>query len=531
MWRDRWIWVIFALSAFYDWLTFVTLGPLNSDEVHNGLAAFQFLDGEWILFAAQKHLGSIPALLNAPLIWLFGTEDWVLRLLNLGFRRLDLLLVYGAVRLLMGRRAALAGALIFAFPSRILVGTLLLAINYGLSAFLWLLGIFLLCLAMRDPSRSVLCGLGIGIASGLALWTTPLSLVVIAPLLCAFPLLADRPKALWKRAAVVFGAGLAASLPWWHYNLWVTWLGSLRTDIAMIPPVSGFAGWLSAALDNWSYYAAQVIPSALSPSARTFEGWLNSVSEFVQMGLNTVVLALPLLLALLLIRSGRLPHRSALRLLRSQQRTPASELQGHKRAVFWWGAVLGSILLWIAAVGMTYPGTIRGQVARYAMPFLIWIPFLAGRCALQMGRGWGMAVLTVWLLLPALQDTANFQAYRQNRLRLDHHVEAIRQHIQAQQATYVAGDYWDVFAYTYWTGRQTIGVALAPNLAPRQDLPFLEWRPRRGQGLLLIRDGSVQAQELAVRQEAGLERLPSPDGFSLYRIPLGSSIADSIGFR
>jgi hypothetical protein len=149
------------------------LPPTNSDEATMGLMARHIAAGQQapVWFYGQEYMGSLEAWLAAPLFALFGSSTGLLRLQNLLWYALLMVLVYHlGVRLYSHRVALLATGLLVLGSDRVFKNQLIAGGGYPeivpLVGALFLIAVLLATGAGR---RVVLFGLW-GLVAGVALW-------------------------------------------------------------------------------------------------------------------------------------------------------------------------------------------------------------------------------------------------------------------------------------------------------------------------------------------------------------------------
>lgn len=219
------VWIIVFGVALRGAVLLAGLPPTNSDEAFMGLMARHIADGRAapVWFYGQEYMGTIEAWTTAPLFALFGSSTALLRLPNLAWYALLLVIVYHLTVRLYSRRLALLAVGLLALGSDRVFKTQLLAIGgypeiVPMAAALFLLSVLL---AGRDDlsraRRTGLFGLW-GLIAGVALWDD----WIILPYLAAagLLLLVFRAREFVRLPGVAMVAGaLAGASPMIYDNL------------------------------------------------------------------------------------------------------------------------------------------------------------------------------------------------------------------------------------------------------------------------------------------------------------------------
>jgi len=189
------------LRLAQQWLTDLPLGPLG-DYWYSGVGG-------------PAGAGTLVlSLLFAPLVWLFGAGESVLRLMGSLWALGGALLLAGIAGELFGPRGRVAGLVAAVTMPPAWVGfTLMARGNYVEAAVLSLLGLYLLLLTARlPPGRSrQAAALGLGWALGFAVWFWPSAW---PPSIGLFVLAVAIHAGQRRRLLLLLGAGLGiASLP------------------------------------------------------------------------------------------------------------------------------------------------------------------------------------------------------------------------------------------------------------------------------------------------------------------------------
>lgn len=214
-----------ALLKAFIWPVGVT--PFNADEAVVALMARHINKGQLpAFFYGQYYMGSLDAMLIAPLFRIFGERVWVIRavqsVLYLGTVSTTIKL---ATRVLKVERAAFYAGLMVAVPTVnvALYSTVSLG-GYGemllIGNLLILGGLGIIDQLKRDPvpSPQVYWGLlAWGLGAGFAFWVVALTLVYSIPVLIGiawFIFKKQQSKILVSMVCLIAG-GIVGSSPWW----------------------------------------------------------------------------------------------------------------------------------------------------------------------------------------------------------------------------------------------------------------------------------------------------------------------------
>jgi 4-amino-4-deoxy-L-arabinose transferase-like glycosyltransferase len=276
--------------ALRIWVLTSPLGALDADEAVRGLMARHALHGELSVFYwGQAYGGTQEALLTAAAFALFGSGTIVLKAVPICLYAIAAVLVWLVGRRTVGERSARAAALLVWIWPPFLVWWSTKAYDYS---FALVCSLVVLLLALRLAERpSRLDVLGLGLASGLGIWSNPQILLTAIPTLAwlAF-VLRRRIASLWPAAPVTLVA-LAPALAWNANNGWL----SLRTQ----PALDRNAGFAERLLDVF----ATIVPTWLGLRVPSSLAWVPGRAAGVVL-LVLVLLAFVVLLV-------RRPRRSA----------------------------------------------------------------------------------------------------------------------------------------------------------------------------------------------------------------------------
>lgn len=215
------------LGVVLRWL--VMRGPLgyvDLDEATAGIAARRFWEEPRLLFPNQPYGGTFE-IWFAALAFRVSANAFVLKCVPI--------VLHGAAAVIAWRAAvrivpSVAGQL--TVPILLWVGPAFAIWEstkargfYGATIVLSSLAVLLVLRVVEDPSPLQVAAFGA--AAGVALWTSPLLVLVYAP--CAIWMF-DRRPALWRQVPLLLAGAAAGALPWLGWNAWHGWSSFTRPD-------------------------------------------------------------------------------------------------------------------------------------------------------------------------------------------------------------------------------------------------------------------------------------------------------------
>ncbi len=218
--------LLLSAAVLKIWLLTLQAFPFNSDEAIVGLMARHILAGERpVFFYGQAYMGSLDAWLTAVGFTIWGSQVWVMRLVQIILYSLTIIvsILIGRVAFRTWTHGLLAGVFL-AFPAvnTTLYTTISLG-GYGEALLIGSLGLLVGFWMLQQENLRRLYWMGIwGGLLGLGLWANGLSLVFFLPMGMALLLRVIRLKPL-KRIGFSLLAGLVGftigSAPWWVYAI------------------------------------------------------------------------------------------------------------------------------------------------------------------------------------------------------------------------------------------------------------------------------------------------------------------------
>jgi 4-amino-4-deoxy-L-arabinose transferase-like glycosyltransferase len=225
--RSPWLWtglILLLAAGLKAMLLVFSVFPFNADEAIVGLMARHILTGERpVFFYGQAYMGSLDAWLTAAGFAIWGSQVWVIRLVQTSLYILTIIVIIliGRVAFHSWKQGLLAGFFLAIPAVNTTLYTTVSLGGYGEAMLIGSLGLLtgfwmLKNDHLRRPGWMVLWG---GLL-GLGLWANGLSLVFFLPIGVALLLHLLSKQSGWNRGWY-FLAGLLGlligSAPWWLY--------------------------------------------------------------------------------------------------------------------------------------------------------------------------------------------------------------------------------------------------------------------------------------------------------------------------
>lgn len=510
------------------WLLARDVPTLDSDEAMIGLMALHVPRGDLSVFLwGQSYMGSLEALLSAPILWAFGPSTLTLRLvpLLLGLGSIATLALLGAW--LISRRVGLLAAALLALGAPFF--TILSIRAFGGYSETLLFGNLILWGTLRGdraPARVALLGMLIGIA----LWTD----LLVGPFLVAAGAIwwwQRRRDLLRHNGAILAGGAIVGALPAIGDNLLhgfatISTIGGLSVAGGPGGSGSGPPGFLLGLLHNAWLELTVSLPilaggavggtqsagytSADYLAAAAAAPWVYALGLALGLGALalTVSLAIPFMRQLWALRlpllAGNLQHQRQRReghergaknandpdLLRQESR------QNLRRQ--YEGALLIIAACYVLAFMLQRQGLFA--VPRYLFPLFALVPALVGqieRLAEKSGRcnsaqtsmyargvtGFMLAIclpVMVWNVFGCLRTTPLLTAARDHGVWISGRDGALLSALRAHHVrTVISNDYWEGLRLTFESDERIITVMRFPD----GHLGFNRYAPYVTQGL------------------------------------------------
>ena len=436
--------IVGVLFLGLSWKLILLVGqafPFNSDEAIVGLMGRHILAGARpIFFYGQAYMGSLDAFLVALGFRLFGSDVWVIRLVQiLLFLGTGLTTILLALRLHQNKVAALISGLLLALPT--VNFSLYTTISLGGYGETLLIGNLLLLttLKLREGIKPAGMYLLWGLLAGAGFWAFGLSVIYILPCAVALLLFRLRDGRALKRprnlGALVLGAaiGLIPIFVWVSQNGVALLFQELFGSAIAGASSSNFWSSIGIHLQNFLLFGPTVILGFRAP-------W------------STDPLALPLLPIAFLFWMAVLAHA----VLRTRRSNGLDVL-----------ALLGGLTL-VLLGGFTVTPFGADPSGRYFLPLMIPLVLLAGEFVchpmynLSETIRWilligvlGFNLSSTWQVASALPNrmTTQFDPVAQ----VDHsQIEALVEFLQRQGETRGYTNYWVSYPLAFYSEEQLI---------------------------------------------------------------------------
>ena len=232
--------------------------PFNSDEAIVGLMARHILGGKWpVYFYGQAYMGSLDAILVSLGFMLFGSEVFVIRLIQiLLYLGTMVLTVSVSARIFRNQVAGLVTGLLLAVPTvNVTLYTTVSLGGYGEALFIGALLLFLAVRIEKSPD-SLPSYLLWGFLSGFGTWVFGLTIAYVLPtsIIVIRNLIKSKGRRWWIRGALIVIAGIIGAMPilYWIYENGVSVL--VRELFGSAIAVDAGSSFLPVLLKHLQYY-------------------------------------------------------------------------------------------------------------------------------------------------------------------------------------------------------------------------------------------------------------------------------------
>lgn len=202
------------------------LGYVDLDEATAGIAAQRFWEEPRLLFPNQPYGGTFEVWLVA-LAFRVSANAFVLKCVPIALHAAAAAIAWrAAVRIVPSVAGQLAvPILLWVGPAFAIWESTKARGFYGATIVLSSLAILLVLRVVDDPTPVQVAAFGV--AAGVALWTSPLLVLVYGP--CAAWMF-DRRPGLWRQVPWLLAGAAAGALPWLGWNAWHGWSSLSRPD-------------------------------------------------------------------------------------------------------------------------------------------------------------------------------------------------------------------------------------------------------------------------------------------------------------
>lgn len=265
-WSARVVWVALGTAAIVGlvlriWIFMSPFGHMDADEAVWGLMAKHVLSGEIpALFWGENYGGTLEVILTAPIYALLGPRKITVELVPMLFNLASVYLVWRIAKRLLGERGGVVAAAIYwVWPGYVVWKAMKAHGFYGSGiAFSLLAILFAFRLFEKVTVRDSFI---LGVAAGVAWWTSPQVILILVPL--AVWLLLRRPAVL-KQIHVVIGGFALGTFPWLVHNVTNNWRSITET---LATPHGDYSDHLTGAIRNG-------IPAILGLRAPWTQQWV-----------------------------------------------------------------------------------------------------------------------------------------------------------------------------------------------------------------------------------------------------------------
>ena len=475
-------------------LTVLGVPPTNSDEAIMGLAALHVAQGNGVptYFYGQHYMGTIEALLAAPLVAVFGPSVIALRVVTLVLYAAMLVLVFHLVRRVFSPGLAVFTVGLLALGGDRLVLNQLQAIGGYPESVPMVAGLLLLTYGLVTRRLTQWWAYaGWGLLFGLIVWNhwspAPYLLGALVVLL-AFRVLT------WRTAAVTFGALLVGALPLLIDNVRAE-AADRSINVFLALNAAGPAAPLSARIMHGGFSG---LPGALGLcEVDRCAGW-------------TQVWA-PVIVALLIVATV-----AAIRGLRDTDRPERAK---HSIRLVLAAAALVSLATYLnsPAAGGDPMGTSRYlAMLVLSVPAAIWPVWeVAGRWTARalipaVALGTALALTMAFATVSLVRHIPRYQAVAARQ-------SALIAALDSAGLTRIHTDYWTCYWITYTTGERIVCGVLSDDAGKGHNRYPPHWRDEAQAVVASI--GSPLAAVLAergVRSEPPLEPMMTVAGYVIY---------------
>ena len=487
---------------------------LDSDEATLGLMGIHLLHGQWFAyFWGQQYMGSLEAILAAPLIAVLGPTTLALRLPVILMGLGAVATVYALGERLFSRRVGLVCATLLAIGPAFF-DTLSSRTRGGYVETLLIGNLLLLLVLGANPARLLTrrrCAL-LGILAGVGLWTN----VLIAPYLLATAALLwlQRRREVFSRTGLALLAGVAlGGLPAIVYN--ATHGAPTLTNVLGLT-VAGSGSRHSMIPLGLMRHIVTELTTSLPILAGGFLGGSQAdgftlgdyqaamrAHPFLYALTMAIVLAAVALFALALTQTARAVRR--LLAMRPDGQVGVGDTEERQRQ-YGRAALLLVVVLYAAAFCLSSQSDIVAT-PRYLFPLYAGAPLVVGQAETllrQAGARWTalsgrrartallavpLAALVTWNLAGAISLTPTQTAARDHGVWITGDDQPLLALLRAHHVrTVISNDYWEGLRLSYESGETIIPVMVTPEGHPG----FNRYRPYVREGLADARPAYVE---------------------------------------
>jgi hypothetical protein len=424
---QRWLAIVLVAAAGVFarwWIGSSSQGFVSGDEGMSAVSAFDVLHRQpHLLIGASNYGGTLEALVLAPLLKLFGSSVWLLRIVASAIFALATVAAAKAAKVIFDRRISwMVGGLLWLMSGAIVLLSMTMYLGYNSGLLFSVISLGLMMHLAKDEGSPWMF-FAAGVAAGLAVWGHPLFVVPLMPAMLALMVMRRSDIRRWFLALA--GGSVLGLSPFLAWNAMNGWASILHNP----PPLVA-----TTYRERLETVFAQLFPRAFGLRGQPGD-WLYPR----KLGLAAFIVLLVLIHVGLLVLARR------------------------SRA----GVVVAASGLLAIPLVAAFPALFWSSDARYALVVLV--PWLMGLCVwvdllLRRRRSaavWAGALVLVFGLL----STGKWM-HRYSRTRADANGQSVAlvKALDARGVQGVIGAYWDVYRIGFFSNDR-IAVRVPPEIA------------------------------------------------------------------
>jgi hypothetical protein len=183
---QRWLAIVLvAVAGVFArwWIGSSAQGFVSGDEGMSAVSAFDVLHGQpHLLIGASNYGGTLEALVLAPLLKVFGSSVWLLRIVASAIFALAAVAAAKAAAVVFDRRISwMVGGLLWLASGAIVLLSMTMYLGYNSGLLFTVISLGLM-MRLAKEDRPIWTFFAAGVAAGLAVWGHPLFVVRHSPL-------------------------------------------------------------------------------------------------------------------------------------------------------------------------------------------------------------------------------------------------------------------------------------------------------------------------------------------------------------
>jgi hypothetical protein len=406
------------------WIGSSSQGFVSGDEGMSAVSAFDVLHGQpHLLIGASNYGGTLEALVLAPLLKIFGSHVWLLRIVASAIFAIAAVAAAKAAREIFDRRISwMVGGLLWLMSGAIVLLSMTMYLGYNSGLLFMVISLGLMMRLAKDE-LSAWTFFAAGVSAGLAVWGHPLFVVPLMPAVLSLMVMRRSDIRRWFLALA--GGSVVGLSPLLAWNAMNGWASILHNP----PPLVA-----TTYRERLETVFAQLFPRAFGLRGQPGD-WLYPR----KLGLAAFIVLLVLIHVGLLVLARR------------------------SRA----GVVVAASGLLAIPLVAAFPALFWSSDARYAIVVLVpwlmglcvWVDMLLRRC--RSAALWAGALVLVFGLL----STGKWM-HRYSRVRADANGQSVAmvKALDARGVRGVIGAYWEVYRIGFFSNDR-IAVHVPPEIA------------------------------------------------------------------